>query len=83
MQLSLICQSFQDLHSIKHVLILYRLSPDKNKHLTREETTIMQQRVHLDRGDAVYDPLTWETFWEYLKDWKHWAYGYLFMSSIM
>ena len=83
MQLSLICQSFQDSHSIKHVLILYRLSPDKNKHLTREETTIMQQRVHLDRGDAVYDPLTWETFWEYLKDWKHWAYGYLFMSSIM
>lgn len=58
-------------------------SPDKNVHLTREETTVMQQRVELDRGDAVYDSLTWSKCWKYLTDWKLWAFGYLMMSAIM
>lgn len=62
---------------------LIEYSPDKNIHLTRDETTVMQQRVDLDRGDAVYDPFTWAKFCEYLADWRIWAYAYILMGAIM
>lgn len=55
--------------------------PDKNRFLTREQTEFVLQRIELDRGDSVPDPITFEKARLHLSDWRLWAYGKLFFSE--
>lgn len=47
--------------------------PDKNNFLTSEETALIKERVERDRGDAVYDPLTFQKALHYACDLKLWS----------
>ncbi|KAH8926110.1 MFS general substrate transporter [Atractiella rhizophila] len=55
--------------------------PDKNKFLSAEETEIVKRRIDIDRGDAVYDPITIEKIKVYFLDLKIWALGILFCCT--
>lgn len=45
----------------------------KKKFLTGGEAAFVKQRIHIDRGDADPDPLTWTKFFFHLRDWKLWV----------
>lgn len=51
--------------------------------LTEREAQFIAQRINDDRGDAVPDPLTWARFRTHLKDFKLWAFAFMFMSTAM
>lgn len=51
--------------------------------LTDREASFVAQRINIDRGDAEPDPLTWSKFAFHLKDFKLWAFAFMFMSTAM
>lgn len=57
--------------------------PDRNTFLTPEETECVKQRIDRDRGDAVFDDLTWAKSLEYLKDLKLYSFGICFMGATL
>ena len=52
--------------------------PDKNTFLSEKETAFVMQRIELDRGDSVADPMTLAKVAKHLSDWKGWASAILF-----
>ncbi|CED84101.1 Permease of the major facilitator superfamily [Phaffia rhodozyma] len=57
--------------------------PDKNKFLTAEQTTMILTRIEKERGDTVYEPLTWPLFRSHISDLKLWGFALMFMASTM
>ncbi|KAJ7200964.1 major facilitator superfamily domain-containing protein [Mycena rebaudengoi] len=57
--------------------------PDKATFLTQKETAHIIDKINEDRGDALADELTGRAAIGYLKDWRIWGYGLMFMSSTM
>lgn len=51
--------------------------------LTEREAAFVAQRIDVDRGDAVADPLTMERLKFHLKDFKLWMFAFMFMSTTM
>jgi predicted MFS family arabinose efflux permease len=51
--------------------------------LSEHEAAFIAQRIEIDRGDAVPDPLTMERFLYHIRDFKLWAFGLLFMGTTM
>ncbi|KDR75670.1 hypothetical protein GALMADRAFT_140293 [Galerina marginata CBS 339.88] len=57
--------------------------PDQNTFLTKEQTTLILQRVEKDRGDSVPDLLSKEKVLLHLLDWKIWAVGVMYMCATL
>lgn len=57
--------------------------PDKNTFLGPKETAWVLERIEQDRGDSMPDPISCAIVLHHLWDWKLWAYGLMFMCSVM
>lgn len=57
--------------------------PHQNKFLTAKQTAFIMKRIDEDRGDAIPDELTTTKLWKYLRDWKLWAYGVMFVCTTL
>jgi hypothetical protein len=51
--------------------------------LTEKEASWVLNRIEVDRGDSVADPLTFSKFLVHIRDWKLWVFGLMFMSVAM
>lgn len=60
--------------------------PDKAERkgfLSPDESSVIKNRLDVDRGDADPDPLNWGKFFHHLGDFKLWAFALMFMSTVM
>lgn len=55
--------------------------PDKANFLRPDQKEMIQTRIHRDRGDAEYDPLTMKKFLSYVMDIKIWIFAYIFCTA--
>jgi MFS family permease len=57
--------------------------PDNNTFLEPKQTAWVLRRIEEDRGDSIPDAITTSVVLNHLADWKLWAYGLMFMCSVM
>lgn len=57
--------------------------PDRSSFLTEEQKTLVQTRIHRDRGDAEHDPMTKAKFISYMLEPKIWLYGLWFGTTTL
>ncbi|KAH8658784.1 major facilitator superfamily domain-containing protein [Tricladium varicosporioides] len=53
----------------------------RNKFLHQREIEILKARLMLDRGKENAEKVTWKHIWTTCKDWKTWAFAYMYMSA--
>lgn len=56
---------------------------EKKGFLNHREASLVLQRIEIDRGDSVDDPLTMAKVLKHLSDPKLWAFATMFMSTTM
>lgn len=57
--------------------------PDKATFLTEEQRRLVTTRIERDRGDAVYDHITFAKVVQHLLDWRIWMFGLFFCAAAL